>query len=290
VGRKIPGYRRAIGPECWVVTDADDGAWWLASDGQWHEGTPPAGWVQAGDRRWYPDDPPETARGYASKFESAGGRTAKVLALVGSADPPAVEDPEGDAAGGDGEGDDQAWSLDDPAKGEDDDFYDQRRRQPAWVLVTVLVGLLVAVVGVVGLMAGTDGGTDGEAGPTVDSAPPSTAAPRSTTTVTTPGTTVDAGPLSPSVTVAPPTSLPSTTVTRPVTTPSTTVPPDPGPAPPPTGPNPSGPPGQASIREGGRCFDVGETAVATNGTPVTCATTACDGDPYDDPRWRRTTC
>jgi len=282
------------------VTDADDSAWWLAGDGQWHEGTPPAGWVQAGDRRWYPDDPPETAKGYASKFESAGGRTATVLALVGrqEATPPA--DPDGDGAADP----DLAWlsvgpaghadadadaDMYDPSGDVDVDLDDERRPRPAWVLVSVLAGLLLAVVGVVALMAGTDEGTDGETGPTVDSAPPSTAGPRSTTTLTTamPATTVDAGPLSPAVTMAPPVTEPSTTVPPDTTT---TVPPDTAPGPPATVPGPGGPPGQATIREGGRCFDVGETAVTTNGTPVTCVTTACDGDRYDDPRWRVTTC
>lgn len=289
--------------------EADDGVWWLAGDGQWHEGTPPAGWVQAGDRRWYPDEPPETARGYASKFESAGGRTATVLALVGRTDVAAPAGA-GDGAVGDAyDSDDPAWLPDDaydPADPDDtsdpDDTYDpyhpggaddidgETRRRPAWVLVTVLAALLLAVVAVVGLTAGTDGGSDGETGPTVDTAPGSSA-PSSTTTVTTaiPATTVDAGPLGPSVTVAPPVTEPPTTIPRePV--PSTTIPPDTTPGPPVTGPNPGGPPGQATIREGGRCFDVGETAVAANGTPVTCATTACDGDRYDDPRWRRTTC
>jgi hypothetical protein len=273
-----------------VVTDADDDAWWLAGDGQWHEGAPPAGWVQAGDRRWYPDEPPDTAKGYASKFESAGGRTATVLALVAPAHPPALEAPDGDVTGADAVDDDLAWWPDD-AGDDDDDLDDERRRRPAWVLVGVLVALLLAVVGVVGLVAGTDIGTDGDTGPTVDSAPPTSAAPRSTTSVTTaaPATTVDAGPLNPSVTVAPPATVPSTTVPPSATVPSTTVPPDTTPGPPATGPNPGGPPGQ-SVVEGRRCSDVGATAVATNGTPVTCVMTACDGDPYEDPRWRRTTC
>jgi hypothetical protein len=283
-----------------VVTDADDGAWWLAGDGHWHEGTAPSGWVQAGDRRWYPDEPPETAKGYASKFESAGGRTATVQALGRSPDPPALVEAADGGGGGDGDG--LAWSFDDPACGLDDDSDDPacgldgddgiegERRRPAWVLVSVLVALLVAVVGVVGVMAQTDDGTDGETGPTVDPAPPSSVLPNSTTTATT--TTVEGGPLAPAVTVAPPVSRPSTTVPRRPSTPvprrpSTTVPPpDTTIAPPSTAPNPGGPP----VREGGRCSDVGATAVTSTGTPVTCSSTACDGDPYDEPRWRRTIC
>jgi hypothetical protein len=289
-----------------VVTEADDGVWWLAGDGQWHEGTPPAGWIQAGDRRWYPDEPPETAKGYASKFESAGGRTATVLALVGRTDAAAPAGT-GDGAVGDAyDPDEPAWlpdDVDDPADsddaydaydtygpGEADDVDGETRRRPAWVLVTVLAALLLAVVTVVGLTARTDGGSDGETGPTVDTAPGSSAAPTSTTTVTAaiPATTIDAGPLGPSVTVAPPVTGPSTTIRR-ESEPSTTIPPDPA-GPPATGPNPGGPPGQATIREGGPCVDVGQTAVAANGTPVTCATTACDGVNYEEPRWRRTTC
>src|SRR5262245_9092640 len=92
-----------LGPECWVVTDADDGEWWLAGDGAWHEGTPPSGWVQAGDRRWYPHEPPETAEGYARKFESDHGRIATILALEAADGEDAYED------------DDLAWSSDYPA-------------------------------------------------------------------------------------------------------------------------------------------------------------------------------
>jgi hypothetical protein len=261
------------GPECWVVTDADDGAWWLAGDGHWREGTPPSGWVQAGDRRWYPYDPPETAEGYARKFEVAHGRTATVLALGRS--------PDGDDTG---EEDALVWSYDDDAYGpddEDDDIEGERRR-PAWVLVGVLVAVLVAVVGVVSVMAQTHDGSDGAAGPTGATTPPSTAPPSSTTTA------VESGPL---VTATPPVTTPSTTVPRgPSTTvpptPSTTVPPPETTAPPSTAPNPGGPP----IREGFRCSDVGATAVTSNGTPVTCSTTTCEGDSNPEPRWRRTTC
>ena len=273
-----------------MVTDADDGAWWLAGDGQWHEGTPPSGWVQAADRRWYPDEPPETAKGYARKVESARGRTATVLALGRSPDPPAAADDD-DA----GEDDRLAWWSDHPAGGLDyDDVIEGERRRPAWVLVSVLVALLVAAIGVVGVMAQTDDGIDGETGPMVDPAPPSSAPPHSTTTAT--ATTADGDPLAPAVTIGPPVSTttvprPSTTVPRrPSTTvprPSTTVPPpDTTITPPSTAPNPGGPP----AREGWRCSDVGATAVTSNGTPVTCSTTACDGDPYDQPRWRRTIC
>jgi hypothetical protein len=269
-----------------VVTDADDGAWWLAGDGKWHEGTPPSGWVQAGDRRWYPDEPPEAAKGYARKIASARGHTATVLALGHSPDLPSLEAAEGDDAG---EGDGLAWSSDDPASGLDDDGIEGKRRHHTWVLVSVLVALLVAAMGVVGVMGQTDDRIDAT-GPSVDTAPPSSAPPNSTTAGT--ATTVEGGPLAPSVTVAPPVSRSSTTVTRrPSTTvsprPSTTVPPpDTTIAPPSTTPNPGGPP----IREGGRCSVVGATAVTSNGTPVTCSTTACNGDSYDQPRWRRTIC
>jgi hypothetical protein len=263
------------GPERWVVTDAGDGVWWLAGDGHWREGTPPSGWVQAGDRRWYPYDPPETAEGYARKFEVAHGRSATLLALGRS--------PDGDDTG---EEDALEWSYEDPAYGpDDDDDIEEERRRPAWLLVGVLVALLVAVVGVVGVMAQTHDGSDGEAGPTVGTAPPSSA-PRSSTTTT---TAVESGPLVPTVTAAPPVTTPSTTVPRePSTTvppgPSTTVPPPETTAPPST--NPGGPP----IREGFRCSDVGATAVTSNGTPVTCSTTTCDGDNNPEPRWRRTNC
>jgi len=259
------------GPECWVVTDAGDGAWWLAGDGHWREGTPPSGWVQAGDRRWYPYDPPETAEGYARKFEVAHGPTLTVLALGRS--------PDGDDTG---EEDALASSYDEPAYDPDDDDIEEERRRPAWVLVGVLVALLVAVVGVVGVMAQTHAGSDGEAGPTVAPAPPSSAPPSSTAT-----TAGERGPLVPTVTAAPPvTTLPQGPSTTVPPTPSTTVPPPGTTAPPSTAPNPGGPP----IREGFRCSDVGATAVTSNGTPVTCSTTTCEGDNNPEPRWRRTNC
>ena len=265
-----------------MVTDADDDAWWLAGDGQWHEGTPPSGWVQARDRRWYPDEPPETAKGYAIKVESARGRTA-VIALGRSPDPTALDAADDDAAG---EDDGLARSFDDPAGGLDyDDGIERERRRPAWVLVSVLAVLLVAAIGVVGVMAQKDDGIDGETGPMVGPAPPSSAPSHSTTTAT-----VDGDPLAPAVTIAPPASTttvpPRTSPTVP-RRPSTTVPPpDTTITPSSTVPNPGGPP----IREGWRCSTVGATAVTSSGTPVTCSTTACDGDPYDQPRWRQTIC
>src|SRR5262245_10495151 len=220
-----------------------------------------------------------------------------MLALGRSPDPPAPEADDGDEADGDyaGEYDGLAWWPDDPAGGldYDDDGRDgEPRRRPAWVLVGVLVALLDSVVGVVGVMAQTDGDSDGAIGPTVDTAPPTSAPARSTTTTSvTTSTTIEGGQVAPTVTVAPPVSSPPTTVPRTSTTtvpprPSTTGPPPATTAPPSTTPNPTGPP----VREGRVCSPVGATAVTSNGTPVTCSTTACDGDNYDEPRWRRTTC
>jgi len=279
------------------VTDADDGAWWLAGDGHWHEGTPPSGWVQAGDRRWYPHEPPETAEGYARKIESARLRTATVLTAGQS--PDQVDD---DYADGDDdydtygydydEDDGLAWSSDYPADdlAYDDDGSEDERHRPAWLMVGVLVALLFVAIGVVGVMAQTNDRTDGEAGPAADTAPSSSTPASSTTTAT--ATTVGGGQPSPAATVAPPVSSPSTTTvprtpsTTVPRTPSTTVPPPDTTAPPTTAPSPGGRP----IREGGRCSNVGATAIANNGTPVTCSTTACDGHTYDEPLWRRTTC
>src|SRR4029453_13072405 len=120
----------------------------------------PSGWVQAGDRRWYPYDPPETAEGYARKFEVAHGRTATVLALGRS--------PDDDDTG---EQDALAWSYDEPAHGPGDEDIEEERRRPPWVLFGLLAALLVGVVGVV--RAQPRAHSDGESGPTVGPAPPS---------------------------------------------------------------------------------------------------------------------
>lgn len=68
--------------------------------------------------------------------------------------------------------------------------------------------------------------------------------------------------------------------TVPPTTPPTTTPP-----PPPTQ-APAPPPAQNVVTAGSFCSSVGATGVTSAGTPMLCSTTAKDGTPYTQPRWR----
>jgi hypothetical protein len=250
--------------------------WWLADDGRWHKGTPPAGWTQADDRRWYPTEPPSTAASYASKVESIARAPATVVWEDAEdwydEEDPGQRDWDGDGWYGDGEA--------------EDGIEDRGRRWSRRAGLAVAVAVLAAVTATLGIMARPDG-----AGESV-SAPPATTTTTSSTPASVPASS-GAGPAAPEETATPSTLDRAGTPpvsTRP--TPSTTVgsPPDPPPepGPPATNPPPTGPPG--SIRQGGPCATVGATAVTANGTPVTCATAGCDGDPFDEPRWRRTAC
>jgi hypothetical protein len=244
--------------------------WWLSGDGRWHEGAPPPGWTQAEDRRWYLTEPPFTAVGYASKSESIAGPPATVVYEEDWYD---AEDP------GQDDWDGAGWYPDGEAE---DDVEDRGRRWPRRAGLAVMVAVLAAVTGTLGILALSDGGSD------------SGSAPSATTTTTSfsPAPVPDASGAGPPATEE--AARPSTTdranappvSTR--STPSTTVGSPPEPAPPPATNPPRTPPG--SIRQGGSCETVGATAVTANGTPVTCATAGCDGDPFDEPRWRRTAC
>lgn len=80
------------------------------------------------------------------------------------------------------------------------------------------------------------------------------------------------------------TGAPITTTTSPPTTqarPTTTV------APTTTPPTTTG---GGVVNAGSYCDSPGATGYETDGEPMTCSTTSCDGSSYDRPRWRRTTC
>lgn len=288
------------------ATHERDADWWLSGDGRWHLGAPPPGWIQAGDRRWYPADPPETAQGYAAKWESTTRVPARILVPADSGHPGDTAEVDATAvAGFDGgaydgglygdgydtyddaygpyeveaDGDDAGYGLDDQ----------EGASWPRWARVAVPLAALLAVVGVVAGQMRSDPGEDG-AGVSVAST--ATTATGGATTATSAGS----GPLAPAVTATtrPSTTTssgPSTTAPRTTTTtaPRTTTTGQPQ-QPPPTQPDPGGPPGPGTVRQGSACTEVGATATTANGTPMTCSTVDCNGDAYEEPRWRRTTC
>lgn len=49
-------------------------------------------------------------------------------------------------------------------------------------------------------------------------------------------------------------------------------------------------PSGGTVHPGAFCSSVGATGVASAGTPMTCSTTSCEGAPYEQARWRRTSC
>jgi hypothetical protein len=289
------------------ATHERDADWWLSGDGHWHAGAPPPGWIQAGDRRWYPAEPPETAQGYAAKWEATTRVPARILMPAdtayhgGSADVDATAVTRfGNGAYDDGLYGDGYNTYDDAygpyevdADDGDDPGYGLDDREgtawPRWARVAVPLAALLAVAGVVVGQMRSDPGEDG-AGVSVD-ATATTAATAGATTATSAGS----GPLSPSVTA---TTRPTTTSSGPTTTAprtTTTAPPrttttNQSQQPPPTQPDPGGPPGPETVRQGEACTEVGATATTANGTPMSCSTVDCNGDPYDEPRWRKTTC
>jgi hypothetical protein len=80
------------------------------------------------------------------------------------------------------------------------------------------------------------------------------------------------------------------------TAPTSTAPLQPGPTSttiaPGTAPPPSTTPPQTNggVQLRAFCSPEGATAVSNEGVPVTCTTQKCHGAPYDQPRWRQTTC
>jgi hypothetical protein len=245
--------------------------WWMSGDGRWHQGTPPAGWTQSENRRWCPREPPSTAAGDASTSQSVAG-------------PPAALDEDledwydaREPSPGDWDG--SGWYRDGEAT---DGIEDRGREWPSRARLAVAVAVLAAVTAALGFLAGSDGGRDS------GSASPATT---TSTSISPPSVSDGGGAALPAPQEA---AMPSTTVRAgalPVSTPprpSTTAAP-PEPAPPPATHTPRDqPPG--SFRQGGPCETVGATAVTANGTPVTCATAGCAGDPFDEPRWRPTAC
>jgi hypothetical protein len=151
---------------------------------------------------------------------------------------------------------------------------------PGWARAAVLASVaLVAVVAVAAAAITDGGGGDDEARTTTTLAGGSTAGP--TTEVPQTTSTVVAGASGEVVDPSAPTTDRSST-TRPT---STSISPPISAAPAPTRP-----PSSAGLRPGAPCSPVGATAVSDSGEPMTCTVEKCRGAPFDEPRWRRTTC
>jgi hypothetical protein len=108
-----------------------------------------------------------------------------------------------------------------------------------------------------------------------------------TTTLTTsapqPPTTATPTTAPPAPPAPPPTTATATTAqpTPPPTTAATTEPQQP----PTTAPQPT-----SAVHPGSFCAPAGATGLSAGGVPMTCSTGSCEGKPYDQPRWRKSTC
>ncbi len=154
---------------------------------------------------------------------------------------------------------------------------------PRWARIATPVSALLLVLGAIGLVAFL-GLRDSDRG--------LAATEESTTSrleVTAPSSNAAAaGPTATTTTV-------STTTTSPA--PTTTAPLQPEPTSttiserPPSSPTPTTPPeSQSGVHARALCSPEGATAVSDEGVPMTCTTQKSRGAPYDQPRWRRTTC
>lgn len=119
---------------------------------------------------------------------------------------------------------------------------------------------------------------------------------RATTTVVPKPTTTATRFVAPTTTAVPIRSFTATTA-KPVTTakptPATTAKPytPPATSPPATSPPATQPPANSgSVHPGAYCSPAGATGYTSEGTPMTCATASCTGDPYEQPHWRKTYC
>lgn len=146
-----------------------------------------------------------------------------------------------------------------------------------WARLGALISVaLVALAGVGALTALSADDPDDEE---------SVAAADVSTTSTVPGSSrpQSAATATPPVTTAEP---PTTDAPSQADGTSTTVSTDTGEPPPPSGP----PTSEAAARTRAPCSPEGATAIAEGGVPVTCTREKCHGAPYDEPRWRPTTC
>jgi hypothetical protein len=123
----------------------------------------------------------------------------------------------------------------------------------------------------------------------------STTTKRTTTTTERPTTTAEAQEVAAPTTAAPTTAATVATTAppptaAPVTAAATTAPPETTAPPPPPETTTTAASSGGSVHPGSYCSPAGAEGTSENGTPMTCSTESCDGKPYDQPRWRRTTC
>lgn len=164
-----------------------------------------------------------------------------------------------------------------PSTGEQAGAADPHRSWPRWARIAVPIAAVFLLLGAIGAIAGEpQEGTDQVAPEqSTTTVRPTTTTTRATTTGEPPATTTTA-PLTTAATAPP------RTVTPPTEPPPPPPPPEPAPPPP--------PPATGSVTPGALCSPAGATATSVNGAPMTCQTQKCNGTPYDQPRWRKTTC
>ena len=252
-------------PAGWV--QREDGhyypPWWMDDDGQWHEGEPPAGWVQGEDGHYYPPPPPPQGPDDATRLDEPAWD---------AAEPTQLNDPEpyGPEPAG-------AYTPAHAAPAGRGGIVGTYRSWPRWARIAAPLSAAIIGLGAIAVMAGDPDGSDGEQGPAEDDSTTTTERPATTERATT--TTA------PTPTTAPPTT---TTTSRP-TAPPTTRPPA-ARAAPTTSPHATQRRSGGSMTPGALCSPAGATGTSPAGVPMTCSTEKCHGKPHEQPRWRRTTC
>src|ERR687892_19141 len=216
-------------PAGWV--QREDGhyypPWWMDDDGQWHEGEPPADWVQAEDGHYYRPPPPPAGPDDATRLDEPPWVTAEPTQPY---DPePYDSEPPGAYA--------PAHATPAGRRGIVGTYWSW----PRWARIAAPLSVAIIGLGTVGVMAADPDESDGEQGAAEDD---------STTTTERPATTA-----------APTTSPPATQ-----------------------------PRSGGSVTHGAFCSPAGATGTSADGVPMTCSTEKCHGTPHEQPRWRRTSC
>jgi hypothetical protein len=238
-------------PAGWV--QREDGhsypPWWMDDGGEWHEGEPPGGWVQDEDGHYYPAPPPPPGPDDATRLDEPAWHAAGPTQLYD----PEPYDPEPTR--------DFTPSHATPAGRRG--IVGTYRSWPRWVRIAAPLFAAIIGLGAVGVMAGDPDESDGEQVAAEDDSTTTTG--RSTTTERATTTTARHTPL--------PTTRPPATTAAATTSPPATQP-------------RSG----ASVTPGAFCSPAGATGTSADGVPMTCSTEKCHGRPHEQPRWRRTSC
>jgi hypothetical protein len=218
--------------------------WWMDDDGQWHEGEPRAGWVQGEDGHYYPRPPPPPGPDGATWLDDPAWDAAEPIQLYD----PEPYDPEPTGA----------YTPAHAAPAGRGGIVGTYRSWPRWARIAAPLSAAIIGLGAIGVMAADPDESDGEQVAAEDD---------STTTTERPTTTTTAPP------TAPPTTRPPATTAAPTTSPPATQPRSGG-----------------SVTPGGFCSPAGATGTSADGVPMTCSTEKCHGKPHEQPRWRRTSC